>query len=277
MEIPVEKHSDHLIIRLPSVIGTDLQSDWEKATDQWLAESVGLYVFDFKNTIEIKNNAYRLLISFSQSVQKNNKRISSIHLSDFLMKQIKADGIDKKLNPVADLAAATKPAQGGSKQAVDLVILNHFISSTQTTLEVQASTPCTPGKPFVMKGEGQRSDLPVAIAGIIPIVSDKFKGSISVCFPREVFLKIYSAMVGEDAPEITPEMKDAAAEIMNIIYGGAKTELNKVGGFDLKPSLPTVIAGDNLMVHKNANTPVLVIPFTVSSGKFQIEIALEAA
>jgi chemotaxis protein CheX len=80
-------------------------------------------------------------------------------------------------------------------------------------------------------------------------------------------------MLGESHKEITPETADLVAELLNIIYGQAKTELNAGLGLDLPPALPTVLRGEKLSLRQNSSAPVVVLPFQSDLGIFHVEIA----
>lgn len=266
MNFTWERKETQIEIKLPAEFTPDLEADWDRHAAQWMLEPATQYVLDFVDVKVIKPAAYRLLLSFCQTLAKAEKAVYSVHIAPALLKQLKSDGVAQTLNPPT------------SRPLVDLSLLNHFITATQKTVQIQASTPCQAEKAYVLKaGMTPPEKIQTDIAGVLSINSDKFRGSLTLCFPKGVFLKIYSNMLGESQADITDDTKDAAAELLNIIYGTAKVELNKGGGFDLKPALPTVITGEKLSVRQNNRSPVLCIPFATEAGKFQLEIVLEAA
>ena len=112
-----------------------------------------------------------------------------------------------------------------------------------------------------------------SISGVINLTCSSFSGTISLCFQKDVFLKTYEALVGESHDSINDEVKDAAGELLNMIYGQAKTELNKKG-YQLEKALPTVVAGEGLELHHGSENPVLVIDFDSRLGKFYLEVVL---
>ncbi len=155
---------------------------------------------------------------------------------------------------------------------VDVGFINPFIEGTRITLETQANTPIQVGKPYVKKAN---ESLPMDIAGVISLTNPSFTGSIALCFTSAVFLKIYENMVGEKHDKITPELQDAAGELLNIIFGRAKTILNDTKGHTLEKAIPTILAGDNLNVRHTSTSAVIVLPFESSAGVFHIEIVIE--
>jgi len=73
---------------------------------------------------------------------------------------------------------------------------------------------------------------------------------------------------------ISREVMDLTGELANIIVGGAKQELAKLG-LSFHISIPTIIVGKNHTIHHQMDTPVLVIPFTIDDHSFLVEVTLK--
>ena len=95
--------------------------------------------------------------------------------------------------------------------------------------------------------------LPYAIRGSIELESDLFKGIYHIHFDQRTYLKIVNQLLMTEDDEINNDNKDFAGEIVNMIYGQAKIELNQsdynftkafpkfeVLPIPLKPNVPTV-------------------------------------
>lgn len=156
--------------------------------------------------------------------------------------------------------------------AIDVNFINPFVMAVKVVMETQVRMPLTPCKPFLKKAGDQ---LPMEIAGVIGLVSSEFRGSIAICFRAEVFLSVYQSMVGEKHEKITPEIEDAAGELLNMIFGQAKTVLNDQKGFNFEKALPTVLVGEKLKIRHQGPHPAIVLPFDSPAGAFHLEILME--
>ena len=154
---------------------------------------------------------------------------------------------------------------------MDATFFKPFVDGTLHTLKLQCSIEAKLGKPYI-KSTAQSPACD--IAGIIGLSSTTFTGTISLCFPKPVFLEIMSKMFGEPMQEITDDLTDGAAELLNIIFGQAKKVLND-GGCDLEKAIPTVIRGENMQTRQLSKNPTVVLPFQISSGVFNLEISKE--
>ncbi len=146
--------------------------------------------------------------------------------------------------------------------------ISAFIEGTKKTLSTQCGLEVTVQKPF-LKGTHPESE--ISIMGIIGMISPQFKGNIHLAFPEKVFLAVMNKMLAENFLEITDELSSGAAELLNIIYGSAKTVLN-IHGYQIKSAIPTVIQGKVIVSKSVGSSPTLVLPFKGDFGEFFLEI-----
>ena len=74
--------------------------------------------------------------------------------------------------------------------------------------------------------------------------------------------------------KITPEIKDAAGEICNQIFGQTKLILNQQG-HSIEMALPTVVEGkDHSITHLNDGT-CIVVEFQTPRGSLWVEAAVK--
>jgi chemotaxis protein CheX len=154
---------------------------------------------------------------------------------------------------------------------VDVSFIKPFVDGTRDALKTMCGFSATHGKPFLKKSG---PPLQIDIAGVIGLTSTSFRGSITISFPQKVFLAIMGAMMSEQYTEITDEIEDGAAELMNIIFGHAKRVLN-AEGHDIEKAIPTIARGQSLKLNSLTKSEVVVLPFDIEPGTFYIEVAMD--
>jgi chemotaxis protein CheX len=154
---------------------------------------------------------------------------------------------------------------------MDVRFFKPFVDATIKTLKVQCNTDVSHEKPFI---KGTRPQPDYDLAAVIALTSNAFNGTITLSFTKATFLGLMAAMLGEKHAEITPELEDGAAELLNIIFGQAKLTLTEQG-YTVEKAIPTVIRGAGLKTKILSSQPVIVLPFTTSFGVFEIEIVTE--
>lgn len=150
----------------------------------------------------------------------------------------------------------------------DANFINPFLAATLNVLKVQAQVMAEPGKVQVNKPENA---VKADISGIIGVVCDAFKGSITICFPEETFLKVMSKMLGEEYTTLTPDITDGAAELTNMIFGQAKVVLNQKN-YGVQMALPQILVGKEHSFIPKKNEVSVMVPFQTDCGELYILI-----
>jgi len=152
---------------------------------------------------------------------------------------------------------------------MNVEMINPFITSTVNALSTMAFIVPQRGQPGVKINEqAPASD----ISGVIGLSGDA-NGWVSFGLSRQLSLKVAENMLGEPKTYIDADVRDAVGEIVNMIAGGAKSELSQKG-FSFKLAIPTVIVGDQHQIAQKKNIPYMHIPFTSAEGTFFICVCL---
>lgn len=147
------------------------------------------------------------------------------------------------------------------------IFLNTMLESAQHTMKISLECEVKGLPPQVHKGgEGLPTIQVGAMAGII---SNHYNGNMMVGFDKESFLRAMSRFLQMKVTEITPEIKDGAAELLNVIVGQTKIRLNEKG-FEIKQVIPSVIIGDKVDISPMSKVSTIVIPYEAVFGKFYI-------
>ncbi len=269
----VTEKEQMVLVRCPVELNATATQELAQLVGSWIQKPAKIYVFDFKEVASISVIAFKPFTLFNRALKKLDFFMFSLNMSKDVARQVSLSGLDSVFNLKPDFKSALEAAGiTVNRPSLDVNFLNPFIHATQTTLEAQAQTKVTAGK-LRLKKPGE--SLPFDIAGVISLTSNVFSGSIALCFPAAVFLLIYSNMVSETHTTINSEIEDAAGELLNIIFGGAKAELNSKGLYKIQKAIPTVVRGSTLQVHHMARNIAIILPFETAAGTFHIEIAAD--
>ena len=259
------------IFRIPNLIDGTQVDQLERQTAQWLLEPAVVHIFDFTDVLVIDPKFFRLIAVYRRTLIKNGKFLSSIGLRPELIFSVTQLGLGQAFGAVETIDKAKQAAGLGlgpkPKTKIDSNVLSPFIEGTMNTLQTQASLKVETGKPFIKDG----TEPQITIAGVITMNNAELPGSIALCFTTPVFLGIYESMVGEKHTEITPDIQDAAGELLNIIYGFAKTKL-RAGGIAVDMAIPVILAGEKLQMQIGDRGKSIIIPFTCEYGPFHLEV-----
>ncbi len=100
-------------------------------------------------------------------------------------------------------------------------------------------------------------------------VSGKATGTYVLSLSEKVAFEILHRMVGIEATELDADVCDAAGEILNMIAGGAKAQLQKL---ELSISLPSMITGNNHEIRYPSDVRPICVMFDSEIGPYAIEV-----
>lgn len=152
---------------------------------------------------------------------------------------------------------------------MDAKLINPFINATTNVLETMAFAKCSAGKPYLKKDDVATGD----ITGIIGITGAA-NGTIAVTFDEGSILKIVSNMFGETMEQLDHEVADAVGELVNMISGQARRELEETGR-KFNAAIPSVVRGKGHSIIHYTDGPKIAIPFQTEGGSFTIEVCIE--
>ncbi len=264
-----ERNGVHLVT-LPNLVDGD-DGGLEAVVKTWLIAMPDVHVLDMKEVLRFKPSAYRFFLMFNSQLKANKKKLFCMNISPSLTSQFKQDGLMGVFTPIGSLEEAQRRAQP-NRPHLDVELINPFIQATAKVLETQARFKLSPGRPYLRKLDEK---IPMEIAGVIALSCSEFTGSIALCFKSDVFLKVYEGLVGEKRDAIDQDTQDAAGELLNMIFGFAKTVLNDSKGYTIDKAIPTVLVGEKLKIHHQSKNPAIILPFEGPAGSFHIEISIE--
>jgi CheY-specific phosphatase CheX/anti-anti-sigma regulatory factor len=277
----VEQSGSVLVVKCAMSLDDRASKELAEAAPGWIASPAIHVVLDCTRVLNIDKNFFKSVIQLKSALKSASKSLFTLGLNEANLKRLKAEGMEAAFNPVKTLdevlnAAKPKPAapagsSGENKlSGLNMDFIQPFLLATKKTFETQIQTTIKPLTPSLKKG----SQSGVDIASVLTLVSNGMSGSFVLCFSEEVFLKVYGSMVGESFDKITPEIEDAASEIVNIIYGLAKVDLN-AKGYTFPKAFPTVLRGEKISIRQSGSKPAVIMPFETGLGKFHIEIEFE--
>lgn len=112
-----------------------------------------------------------------------------------------------------------------------------------------------------------------AIAGII---SAHFNGNLVLGFSLNVYKKAMSRFLQTEVVELTPQIRDGAAELLNVIIGQTNTKLNEIG-FEIRQVIPSVIFGEDIQIMPMSNQSCVHIKCINELGELNIFLSTNSS
>ena len=153
-----------------------------------------------------------------------------------------------------------------------------FIDAIKDVYSTMMSTNLRPGTPSIKKGSishGEFSSI-MGINGIYENGNEKkgFRGSLTLSWPEQVYIKSAGAMLFEEFTEYSDEIADVGMEICNITMGNAKKVLCQEG-YSIEMSIPTSVKGKDHEIKAQDGVVTIATPLESELGTFYIELSYE--
>jgi chemotaxis protein CheX len=147
-----------------------------------------------------------------------------------------------------------------------------FIDVTKNTFKEFIGAELNVGRPYFQQKESANEWDLSAVIGL----SGEARGAVVIGMKAPLAIKITDMLTSTKHSSIDDEVVDAVGEIVNIIAGNVKRELEEA--FRLVISLPTIVEGKGHQVkwpHNQAR--IICIPFTIfETETFVLSVAIEA-
>lgn len=153
---------------------------------------------------------------------------------------------------------------------MNVEFINPFILALTNVLKTMAQVELKPGKPAKKLDAKAFGD----VSGLIGMVGNKVKGSLSITFDESLALEIMENMLGEKPDGIDDEVTDMVGEIANMICGGAKRDLSEKG-YEFGMASPIVVSGKHHTISHQVDGPKMIMPFSHAAGNAYLEICFD--
>ena len=147
--------------------------------------------------------------------------------------------------------------------------INPFITATQNVFQEFVGISLTPGKPsiYIPQEDANKFD----VSGIIGLAGEVV-GVVVISLPKIPALKVTSKLVGKEVKIFDDFVTDAVGEIVNIIAGNVKKDMEE---FKIVISLPSIVKGNGHTLSWISGVPVIKIPFASEYGDFFVFVSLK--
>lgn len=175
---------------------------------------------------------------------------------------VEAETVSKEIIQRLFPVQAEGPAD--QKVKINLEFLKVFIDATKYILQSFCQfSEVNHGRPLLYD---EKSPPKLAIEGRIELSSSFFEGQFIIGFTKEAYLEILRLVLAQEDKEITTENADFAGEIVNMVYGQAKSVLN-ASGHNFEKVIPTFEI--NPAVHSSRN-PIVIVPLITDAGTIDL-------
>lgn len=169
---------------------------------------------------------------------------------------------------VRSVAAAVKRGQT-VRPTVNVEFINPFIEATRNVFSTMCKMEIQRKSVFLKDDYKMLGD----ISGVMSL-SGAAVGSVVVSMPADLACLVVGNMLGEaPAKDLTPDVRDATGELINMIAGQAKASLVKTK-YHFTISIPTVVTEPGQEIEHQKGAANIVVLFEGGGYDFSLQVCL---
>lgn len=227
-----------------------------------------MHVLDLKGLTVGHERFFRALKTFREWLGQT--QIASINVSDDLYKEILRLKMDTVFNRIRVFPDDLYPKKQVSDADKKRLLIRHLIRSAYSAVEVALRSTVSCDENYLAKFEKVPFD-EFDLVSIVDVRNDFMTAQIRLCASVAVLKKLASAMV--DIKNIDdPLIESMAMEMLNLIYGGAKSKLNNDESFRLPSVIPRLLRRAQFAEIKRNPQNISILPLVTPLGSFYVEV-----
>lgn len=270
--------SNHMIatinyIECPMEVTSDLTKEFEKISKEWLTLPSKIHALDFRLVKKMHPSFYAELIRFQRTLLERGLKLVSINISQNIEEQLKKDGVIQVFGFIRDFktvlnSRATKP----SDEELRPILIKYLVEAARRAMETLFEVTVAADENFLENLKDFRTDN-FHRAATMDVSSDALKAKFRLYFPKETLFNLTRKMVGETATD-EETTNSTATELLNMIYGGAKSHLNEDKSYNLPPAIPTLVLKEQIssLPRLKDSKRTVCIPFASPLGTYHLEV-----
>lgn len=221
---------------------------------------------------ELDNNGKTQIFIYCDNPDDSSQKFKKYSSVRLLQRGRKSPELSEYLKAL--ISPARREEESVAAIRVDVRIVNQFVEATEYSMKMFGGCQNIQALPIEAMGQCEHHLDKIQISGAIAILSTMFAGSVLICFPTETFLKVVSNVFGEAQTEINKDNSDATGELINIIYGQAKTVLVDELDIDFMKSRSYAVEGpDKVKTYQTSAS--FLIPFESELGPFYLIVSFD--
>ncbi len=258
-------------IKLPSVVTDSALVGLIETFKHWSALKVEMHDLDFGKLTKAPAGFYRLLQTFEVQLKQNNLKMLSINMDEAVNDQIHQMSLQSTFNQTRESAKVDLNKKFGDSKSKKL-LFKYLVNAAYEAVHLTLRSTVSCDENYFSKIES----LPlneIDLISVVPVNNEFMRAEFRLCSSVKVLERFAHAMLGKDQLVDSDLVESMALELLNMIYGHAKSNLNDKEKFRLPSVIPRIVRKKDLGRIKRSSHPELTImPMVTPMGSFYIEI-----
>jgi len=265
------------LISCPIEINNNSVSEFEKTISQWAELETKTHVLDFKKVTKLHKQFYDAVATFKKKVEAKQSKLISINMSAAIQEQVTQEGMINMFSHMQGFDGTDTPVERADAFDPEFKkkFMRYLVNSGRAAMYTMFQTTVTADENYVLRFEDM-DYAAVFMSAVIVAQTRDFRAHLRLHFDKTCLEKLTRAFVRIPPGAIDPAvLASTATELMNLIYGAAKSNFNNDNNYDFPPVIPVVLPDEKAKSgRKSDGKNITILPFATPLGTFYLELEM---
>lgn len=258
-------------IKLPPVVTDPMLPALIVSLKQWALMEVKMHVVDFIKLEAAPINFYRALQAFEVQLKMRNLNMLSINMDDTIADFIRSVSLESTFNIARELVV-DDPKKKIPEAKIKKLLFKYLVNAAHEAVQVSLQSTVSVDENYLTKIDSIPLDQ-IDFISMVTVNSEFLKAEFRLCSSMSVLERFARAMIGKDTKIDADLCESMGQELMNMIYGHAKSNLNENEHFRLPSAIPKSLRKKDFgRVKRSGPAKLTIMPMVTPMGAFYIEV-----
>lgn len=263
-------------MKLPETVPVEAITALIEDMRKWAKLEVHMHVMDFNNLKTAPEELFRAIQGFEVLLKLKNLNMLSINIDDAIANEIETLRLESTFGRTLELAKSdpTK-AKPFSEAKHKKTLLKYLVNAAHEAVQITLQSTVAVDENYLSKADAMPLH-EIDIVSLVPVNNDFMKGEFRLCSSTRVLERFAHAMLGKETVVDAELIESMAQELLNMIYGHAKSNLNDKEAFRLPSAIPRILRKKDFdRIKRSGPAKLTIMPMVTPMGSFYIEVDLD--
>ena len=260
-------------VEVPLSVATEGAEPFDKQANNWLQLAVNTHVFDFKNVEKIDDTFSDHFQKFKKAALTKNCNVISVNFRPSVLERLRLKGQENIFGYVTSIDSAQNKTTGDTSLEIKNWFIKYLVAASRDAMNIMFNTTVAADENYRESRKDFRPEQFYRISWV-QISSANLTARLRLYFDKETLVALTKIPLQSSLVAIDDEITDSTAmELLNLIYGGAKSRINDDRGYNLPTAIPKLMNPEQAASERaQAFTSSNIVPFVTPVGAYYLEI-----
>lgn len=259
-------------ITVPSLVTEESMAPLQAKIANWEKLVAEMHVLDFKASPTLTPSFFKEIHAFSERLKSKNVKVISVNMSEALAKEVKRLGLESSFNRIVNFPGDLHKKKTLSETETRRLLFRYLAQAAFAAVETTLQSTVSCDENYSARAE----EVPLNqfdMVSAINVNNDFLQAEFRLCSSAKVLERLARAMLGPNTLIDLELMESMALELLNMIYGHAKSNLNDKESFRLPSAIPRLLRKPDFpRIKRSPAAQLTIMPMVTPMGSFYVEV-----